>query len=129
MPTVEAVSLSVRAGFAECPTWDAATATLLWVDLNAGTVHRYDPADGTDSTVATMDQPVAAAKPRATGGLALSLRDGVAVTTSESDGPTRWLTRWADEGVRGNDAGVDGAGCLFVVPDAGRGIAGAPFDG
>ncbi|MFI2239601.1 SMP-30/gluconolactonase/LRE family protein [Streptomyces chrestomyceticus] len=111
------VALAVRAHFAECPTWDAADGTLLWVDMNEGGVHRYRPSDGGD-TVTVVDQPVAAALPRAGGGLVLSLRDGVAVTGP--DGSRRWLTEWAREGVRGNDASVDARGRLWVGTIAGE---------
>ncbi|MFF3271328.1 SMP-30/gluconolactonase/LRE family protein [Streptomyces chrestomyceticus] len=111
------VALAVRAHFAECPTWDAADGSLLWVDMNEGGVHRYRPSDGGD-TVTVVDQPVAAALPREGGGLVLSLRDGVAVTAP--DGSRRWLTEWAREGVRGNDASVDGRGRLWVGTIAGE---------
>ncbi|MFH8345628.1 SMP-30/gluconolactonase/LRE family protein [Streptomyces sp. NPDC018045] len=111
------VALTVRAHFAECPAWDAATGTLLWVDMNEGAVHRYRPADGGD-TVTAVGQPVAAALPRAGGGLVLSLRDGVAV--AGPDGARRWLTEWSQEGVRGNDAGIDAQGRLWVGTIAGE---------
>ncbi|WP_030371023.1 SMP-30/gluconolactonase/LRE family protein [Streptomyces rimosus] len=111
------VALAVRAHFAECPTWDAADGTLLWVDMNNGGIHRYHPADGAD-TVTEIGQPVAAALPRADGGLVLSLRDGVAVTGQ--DGTRRWLTEWPEQGVRGNDASIDGRGRLWVGTIAGE---------
>lgn len=110
------VALRAVADFAECPTWDAADGTLLWVDMNRSEVHRLRPQDGTD-TVLRFDQPVAAAKPRAGGGLVLSMRDGV--TVREPDGSLRPLTDWSAEGVRGNDAGVDGRGRLWVGTMAG----------
>ncbi|WP_367043728.1 SMP-30/gluconolactonase/LRE family protein [Streptomyces sp. Je 1-332] len=109
------VVLRAVAAFAECPTWDTADGTLLWVDMNRSEVHRLCPRDGTD-TVLRFEQPVAAAKPRA-GGLVLSMRDGVSVL--ESDGSLRSLTDWSEEGVRGNDAGVDGRGRLWVGTMAG----------
>ncbi|MEV5596768.1 SMP-30/gluconolactonase/LRE family protein [Streptomyces sp. NPDC052496] len=111
------VALAVRAHFAECPTWDAADGSLLWVDMNDGEVHRYRPSDGGD-TVTVVGQPVAAALPRAGGGLVLSLRDGVAVAAP--DGSRRWLTEWSQEGVRGNDAGIDDRGRLWVGTIAGE---------
>ncbi|CAM5549925.1 SMP-30/gluconolactonase/LRE family protein [Streptomyces abikoensis] len=111
------IALPAQAGFGEGPTWDTASSTLLWVDMGACTVHRFDPADGSDTATA-FGQPVAAAKPRTGGqGLVLSLRDGVAVTGAAATGAAgtlRWLTDWSSDGVRGNDAAVDGAGRLWV---------------
>ncbi|MGH3804308.1 MAG: SMP-30/gluconolactonase/LRE family protein, partial [Pseudonocardiaceae bacterium] len=45
-------------------TWDPELGTLLWIDVNEAQVHRFHPIDRSDSST-TMDQPVAAAKPRA----------------------------------------------------------------
>ncbi|MFH9075259.1 SMP-30/gluconolactonase/LRE family protein [Streptomyces alboflavus] len=115
--TVEVV-LHAAAAFGECPTWDAADGSLLWVDLNRCEAHRLRPADGSD-TALRFDQPVAAAKPRAgrAGGLVLTLRDGVAVTGP--DGAVHMVTDWSAEGVRGNDTGVDRRGRLWVGTVAG----------
>ncbi|WP_329448751.1 SMP-30/gluconolactonase/LRE family protein (plasmid) [Streptomyces sp. NBC_01426] len=110
------VPLRAVAAFAECPTWDPVDRTLLWVDMNRSEVHRLCPRDGTD-TVLRFEQPVAAAKPRVGGGLVLSMRDGVALR--DPDGSLRPLADWSAEGVRGNDAGVDGLGRLWVGTMAG----------
>ncbi|MEU2789673.1 SMP-30/gluconolactonase/LRE family protein [Streptomyces sp. NPDC007100] len=110
------VALDIRAHFAERPAWDARSGTLLWVDMNEGDIHRYRPSDGSD-TVTTAGGPVAAALPRAGGGLVLSLHDGVAVTGQ--DGTRRWLAQWPDRDVRGNDAGIDARGRLWVGTIAG----------
>jgi sugar lactone lactonase YvrE len=40
--------LDAHAGLAEGPLWDARTSELLWVDIMAGLVHRFDLAAGTD---------------------------------------------------------------------------------
>ena len=67
-----------RAGLGEGPIWDARTSELLWVDIMAGLVHRFDPATGSDVTL-DVGQPVGAVVPRAAGGYALAVRDGFAV--------------------------------------------------
>jgi sugar lactone lactonase YvrE len=107
------VDVAVRgeATLGEGPTWDLATATLLWVDILGSAVHRYDPATGGDQVMPTP-QHVGAAKPRAVGGLVANLRDGVALL--DADGCQRWLVYWEREGVRGNDAAVDPAGRLWA---------------
>jgi sugar lactone lactonase YvrE len=70
--------LDARAGLGEGPLWDARTNELLWVDITAGLVHRFDPVKGTDVT-RDVGQPVGAIVPRAAGGYALAVRDGFAV--------------------------------------------------
>jgi sugar lactone lactonase YvrE len=85
--------------------------------VNEGQVHRFRLSDGRD-VVDTVDQPVAAAKPRAGGGLVLSLRDGAAVM--DMDGAIRWLAQWSGEGVRGNDVGIDPVGRLWLGTIAGE---------
>jgi sugar lactone lactonase YvrE len=105
------VALHAGALLGEGPTWDAGSGDLLWVDILAGEVHRFDPATHQDSVLRTH-QHVGAAKPRAGGGLVVNLRDGVGLY--DPDGEFRWLAALAVEGCRGNDAAVDAAGHLWA---------------
>ena len=68
--------VAVPAELGEGPRWDAATATLLWVDILGRAVHRYDPATGRDE-VAPVPALVGFALPRARGGVVLGLPDGL----------------------------------------------------
>ena len=70
--------LDARAGLGEGPLWDPRSSELLWVDIMAGLVHRFDPATGAD-TMVDVGQPVGAVVLRAAGGYALAVRDGFAV--------------------------------------------------
>jgi sugar lactone lactonase YvrE len=70
--------LAAAAHLGEGPVWDRTEDALVWVDILAGLVHRYRPATGRD-TVVSVGQPVGAAVPRASGGLALAVRDGFGV--------------------------------------------------
>ena len=51
------VALSMRAQHAEGPLWDAATASLWWVDITGQRVHRFDPESSNDSSWSTAGQP------------------------------------------------------------------------
>jgi sugar lactone lactonase YvrE len=70
--------LDARANLGESPVWDDRSGVLMWVDIMAGAVHRYDPRSGADS-VTEVGQPVGAIAPRTAGGYVLALRDGIAV--------------------------------------------------
>lgn len=45
------VALEVGAELGEGPVWDDRGATLLWTDIVSGTLHRFDPSSGTDTTI------------------------------------------------------------------------------
>ncbi|MBP2320153.1 sugar lactone lactonase YvrE [Kibdelosporangium banguiense] len=105
------IAVQATASLGEGPTWDARSGTLIWVDILAPEIHRWNPSTGVNET-STAPQHVGAAKPRAGGGLVVNLRDGVAIV--DSAGEYRWLVYWARDNVRGNDAGVDAAGRLWA---------------
>ena len=60
------VAISAQAELGERPFWDAATGSLMWVDILAGHLHRYRPGVG-DSVFHTAGVAVGAAAPRAGG--------------------------------------------------------------
>ncbi|MFC6065454.1 SMP-30/gluconolactonase/LRE family protein [Streptomyces ochraceiscleroticus] len=105
--------VAVRSGarLGEGPTWDAAHARLIWVDILTCRVHTYDPATGR-RTVMVTEQHVGAAKPRAAGGLVVNLRDGVGLY--DAAGKFSWLAHEAVPGRRGNDAAVAPDGALWA---------------
>ena len=109
----ERLEVALRAGslLGEGPTWDERSARLLWVDILAAEIHRFDPATGQDAVLPTR-QHVGAAKPRAGGGLVANLRDGIGLY--DPDGSFHWLADLAVEGCRGNDAAVDAGGHLWA---------------
>jgi sugar lactone lactonase YvrE len=106
--------LDSRATLGEGPHWHAAAGELLWVDIPAGVVHRFDPATGTDRSF-TAGQLVGAAVPHAAGGYALALRNGFA-TVEETGGALRWLAPVeADKPeTRMNDGACDSAGRFWA---------------
>lgn len=109
-----AVRADARAGRA--PIWDAATATLLWVDGPAHLVHRFFPAHSTDHTM-RVPQRVGAAEPRERGGLLLHLAGGIALFDSDEHRRT-WLAYWARDGFRAAGTAVDGTGAVWAATEA-----------
>ena len=79
MPAIRRASaeliLDARAVHGEGPAWDAASGRLLWVDMMGERLHLTTP--GTDDEVVGYTQPVCVAVPRASGGMALALGDGI----------------------------------------------------
>jgi sugar lactone lactonase YvrE len=103
-----------RAILGEGPVWDERTGRLHWVDIRAGLVHRYAPADGSD-LVLDVGQPVGSLGLGASGGLVLAIRDGFALVPHGSDlidqvvDVEKELAR-----NRMNDGGCDAAGRFWA---------------
>lgn len=116
MTRVVAAELVFDAGcrLGEGPTWDGRTGTLLFVDIEAHRVHRFDPRTGQVRT-RTFDQPVGVAVPRSGGGLLVGLADGFWVTDSD-DGPARRLAEVEadDATTRMNDGKCDRRGRFWA---------------
>jgi sugar lactone lactonase YvrE len=66
-----------RATIGEGPVWDERSGRLHWVDIPAGLIHRFSPADGSDAVLA-VGQPV--------GSLGLGSHDGLVLSTSDGFG-------------------------------------------
>jgi sugar lactone lactonase YvrE len=102
-----AAAVTPPATLAESPVWDARRRSLLWVDIEAGQVHRYRPETGGDHAVA-VGVPVGAVALRRGGGLILAAGRGFALL-DERTGSLEW--RWAAaRGDRMNDGKCDPAG-------------------
>ena len=106
------VAVAPAALLGEGPRWDAATDTLLWVDIPAKLVHRYDPATGTDTTV-QVSEVVSLALPRRRGGVVVGLPDGLHfLNGKQSIGLVAIESERTD--TRTNDGACDAAGRLWV---------------
>lgn len=81
------VALDARATRGEGPVWDDQAKELVWLDIDPGEIHRFDPLSGRDRAD-RVGQPVGAAGLRQAGGLVLALCDGFAV---RADGALQWL--------------------------------------
>lgn len=108
------VFADLHADVGEAPHWDERTKSLLFVDLTAGVVFRYDRS-GVKVTSFSAGQEVGAVVPRRGGGLALAVRDGIAVASDTGEGFE--LTAPVERDVSGNrmnDAKCDPGGRLFA---------------
>jgi sugar lactone lactonase YvrE len=108
------LAVDVRAELGEGPSWDPETRRLIWVDITAEVVHRFDPASGEDERF-EVGQPVGAAVPSSDGRLALAVSDGFAFL----DPATGAIERIADveaelADTMMNDGKCDPAGRLWA---------------
>lgn len=106
--------LDAGAELGEAPCWDSSAQLLLWVDITAGIVHRFDPARGGAETF-DIGQPVGAAVPTESGQIALAVSNGFAVL----DVRTGRVERMADvdrdvSGTTMNDGKCDPAGRFWA---------------
>jgi sugar lactone lactonase YvrE len=101
------VLTDVRAGLGEGPRWDAATHSLLWVDIEGRMLHRWD---GASVESQQFDERIGCAAPTDDGDVVVALASRVALASS---GET--LARFphgAD--MRANDGACDPDGRLWV---------------
>ena len=68
--------LDVRASLGECPVWSESEQVLYWVDINAPSLNRFDPATGHNTAMA-MPEAVGCFALRKGGGFIVALRDGL----------------------------------------------------
>ena len=108
------IALDIRCRLGEGPVWDDRSDELIFIDILAGEVHRFDPARGAHSLHAA-GTPVGAAIPRAGGGLALAVRDGFATLDPETGAvePVATIERAPGED-RMNDGKADPQGRFWA---------------
>ena len=113
------VAVAAGAELGERPFWDPADGCLLWVDINAGRLHRYRPGAGDEVVLELSDdgRPVAlgAAAPRRGGGYVLATAGGFWLTApggSLEGGAIRLAGAPAD--ARFNDGACDPAGRFWA---------------
>lgn len=106
--------LPAQATLGEAPLWHAREQRLLWVDIEAGTLHRFDPADGSDRALA-ISQPIGAVVPRRSGGVMLALEQGFAAFDPDTGALTLLADPEADRpDNRFNDGKCDPAGRFWA---------------
>jgi sugar lactone lactonase YvrE len=68
--------LDVKASLGECPTWSVDEQVLYWIDINAPSLNRFDPARNSN-TAYPMPKAIGSFALRARGGFVVALRDGI----------------------------------------------------
>lgn len=68
--------LDVRASLGECPVWSVEERALYWVDINAPSLNRFDPATGANVAM-PMPESIGCFALRASGGFVVALRGGI----------------------------------------------------
>jgi sugar lactone lactonase YvrE len=104
--------LDAHAQLGEGPLWDVRTNELLWVDILAGVVHRFDPATGADRSFGAGAM-VGAVVPRARGGYALAVAGGFSLATDVGEVSSLATVGHGDD-VRMNDGACDSAGRFWA---------------
>ena len=112
-PPVE-LALDARAELAEGPLWDVERHVLWWVDINAGRVHRFDPATGSDATI-EIGRPVGCVALRADGVLVVAALEALLALDPETGG-LKTLAMFGSEPVslRCNDGKSDPQGRFWI---------------
>ena len=114
-------ALDAGTALGEAPCWDARGEELLFVDIEAGSVHGWRPRSGARWRV-DAGQAASFVVPRASGGWVVGLADGIGVL-ARVDGPIEPLVPFLAERpeLRMNDGACDAAGVLWAGSSSTRG--------
>lgn len=108
------ILVDAHATLGEGPLWDTRVNAVLWVDILADAVHRYDLASGQDTPFFVPGQP-SAIVPRASGGWVLATREGFATLDALDLAPQVVAPVTKDQpDHRMNDGKVDPAGRFWA---------------
>jgi sugar lactone lactonase YvrE len=108
----------------EGPSWDEAEQCLRYVDIKGGRVHRWWHRTGRTATI-EVGELVAAAMPRAAGGLVLALTGHLVASDLNGNLGRRQAIETGVPGNRLNDAKCDPAGRLYAGSMSTTGQTGA----
>ncbi len=106
------VAVPAAAELGEGPVWDATERRLIWVDIEACLIHRYDPLTQVDDHVRVSGR-VGYASPRRGGGIALAMEHTLAVTNAGGE-PVVVATVEPTAPTRMNDGNCDSRGRLYA---------------
>ena len=108
------VAYKTRANLGECPRWDEKEQVLYWLDINAGELHKFDPATGQDEFL-TFDEEIGCLSLREKGGFLLATRSGFYTLDAWNTDKTFIADPEADmDKNRFNDGRSDACGRMFA---------------
>ena len=106
--------LDIRASLGECPVWSASEQVLYWVDINAPSLNRFDPATGANRAF-PMPSSIGCFALRKRGGFVVALRDGIWLAHADGTLDRRIAAAPYDPAHhRFNDGRCDPQGRLFA---------------
>ena len=107
------VAVHADALLGEGPRWDAAARRLLWVDIEAGVLHLFDPASGHDRAI-PLGSRVGVGVPTSSGRVLVALADRLAVVNLGDESVRTVAPVPHGDGMRLNDGACDPAGRFWV---------------
>lgn len=106
--------LDIKAGLGECPIWSPRDAALFWVDIDAPSLNRFDPATGNNVKM-PMPVSIGSFALRRPHGFLVALRDGLWLARADGSLDRRIIEAPYDPAHhRFNDGRCDPAGRFFV---------------
>ena len=106
--------LDIRASLGESPVWSEEEQILYWVDINAPSLNRFDPATG-QNTVMPMPVSIGCIALRRRGGFIVALRDGIWLARADGTLEERIAAAPYDTAThRFNDGRCDRQGRFFA---------------
>lgn len=106
--------LDIKADLGEGALWDYRRNQLLWIDIEKGLLHVFNPKTGANKTF-NQEQRIGTVVPIDTGGFVVALHDGV--YTLDADGSNRLKQAAPSElrpGIRFNDGKCDPSGRFWA---------------
>jgi sugar lactone lactonase YvrE len=106
--------LDARAKLGECPVWSVRERALFWVDINAPSLNRFDPATGRNK-VMPMPEAIGSFALRELGGFIVALRGGIWLARADGALDRKVFAPPYDPAThRFNDGRCDHRGRFFV---------------
>jgi sugar lactone lactonase YvrE len=106
--------LDIRASLGECPLWSVDEQALYWIDINAPSLNRFDPATGRNVAM-PMPEAIGSYALREGGGFVVALRSGVWLCDREGHVARRVVAAPYDTAsFRFNDGRCDPQGRFLV---------------
>jgi sugar lactone lactonase YvrE len=104
-----------RAQLGECPLWSSAEACLYWEDIDGRSVHRFDPATGTDEVRDAPGRPGSLALTPTAGRLLVAIEGRLSFLDWSTGAWQDWIDLEPEAlGNRMNDGRCDPAGRFWV---------------